>query len=49
MKNKNDDKKAAAKAYVDTQLDTIRKYGKEAKISENKYKSIIKQVARASA
>jgi hypothetical protein len=49
VKNKADNKKAVAKAYVDAQLNTIRKHGKEPKISENKYKSIIKQVARATA
>jgi hypothetical protein len=49
MKNKNEGKKAAAKAYVDIQLSTIRQYGQEAKLSENKYKSIIKKVERATA
>jgi len=40
-------KAAAAKAYVDTQLNTIRKFGQDVKLSEDKYKTIVQRVARA--
>jgi hypothetical protein len=41
------DKTAAAKAYVDAQLNTIRKFGQDIRISEDKYKKIVQRVARA--
>jgi hypothetical protein len=37
----------AAKAYVDAQIRIMRKYG-NVKISDSKYKSIIRDVERAS-
>lgn len=44
---KDGNKTAAAKAYVDTQLATIRKFGKEPQLSDDKYKRIVQRVARA--
>ena len=50
MKSKDQDsKKEAAKAYVESQLDVLRKYGALANVSPKKYNAIVKQVRRASA
>jgi hypothetical protein len=50
MKSKDQtNKKEAAKAYVESQLDVLRKYGSVANVSAKKYNNIVKQVQRASA
>jgi len=45
--NNSLEKKAVAKEYVDTQLDTIKKFGSDVKLSNAKYTKIIQRVARA--
>lgn len=50
MKTNQNEKEAVAaraKEYVDAQLNTIRKFGQPAQISEDKYKKIVQKVARA--
>jgi hypothetical protein len=42
-------KKESAKAYVESQLDVLRKYGAVATVSPKKFNTIVKQVQRASA
>lgn len=47
-KDQNDSKKQqAAKEYVESQLNVLRKHGTE--VDSRKYKEIVRQVARASA
>ena len=48
-KTAESEKKAIAKAYVDAQLNTIKKFGKPAKLSQGKYQSIIRHIERATA
>jgi hypothetical protein len=47
MKSKNSEKEQAAKKYVESQLDVLRKHGTE--VSQSSKKAIIRQVSRASA
>lgn len=47
MKSKS--KEEAAKAYVESQLEILRKHGTGVKLSEKKYQTILKQVQKASA
>jgi hypothetical protein len=46
---KSSQKQEAVKAYVDSQIDILRKYGTEVRPSSRKYKEIVRQVERASA
>jgi len=52
MKAKNENasqKQEAAKAYVESQLNILRKHGTEVSTDSRKYKEIVRQVERASA
>jgi len=49
-KDQNDSKKQrAAKEYVESQLNILRKHGTEVSTDSRKYKEIVRQVQRASA
>ena len=47
MKKKNSDqKKKAAKRYVDTQLRIMRKYGSSPRLSRQDYRVLVNKIAR---
>ncbi len=47
MKKKNSDqKKKAAKRYVDTQLRIMRKYGSSPRLSRQDYRMLVNKIAR---
>lgn len=45
--NNSPEKKAVAKEYVDTQLETIKKFGSDVQLSNANYTKIIQRIARA--